>query len=184
MDYLTGEQYRRTIGLLCDVTPLLLMSCMKWTSLKKPPLSRPELDVVESMGFELMTPLLLYRYFCHAKMFLLAFIGNVKSLWTPKEIGAIIISPTRELALQISEVLPVFLTHEQLRQKLIIGGGSIEEDIKSVQNEEPTTSTNQHLYHEDLNWWDRFIVFSNKHFMSNIRLHQQLRYYTIPEFNY
>uniref|UniRef100_A0A1B0BH30 RNA helicase n=1 Tax=Glossina palpalis gambiensis TaxID=67801 RepID=A0A1B0BH30_9MUSC len=34
----------------------LLMSCKKWTSLEKPPLSRPVLDVVESMGFELMTP--------------------------------------------------------------------------------------------------------------------------------
>ncbi|KAI9576365.1 hypothetical protein GQX74_009419 [Glossina fuscipes] len=150
------------------------MSCKKWTSLKKPPLSRPELDVVESAA---AIPLLLSRKDVSAEA----------SLWTPKEIGAIIISPTRELALQISEVLPVFLTHEQLkhlRQKFIIGGGSIEEDIKSVQNEEPTTSTNQHLYHKDLNWWERFIVFSNKHFMSNIRLHQQLRYYTIPEFNY
>uniref|UniRef100_A0A1B0BR68 RNA helicase n=1 Tax=Glossina palpalis gambiensis TaxID=67801 RepID=A0A1B0BR68_9MUSC len=34
----------------------LLMSCKKSTSLEKPPLSKPVLDVVESMGFELMTP--------------------------------------------------------------------------------------------------------------------------------
>uniref|UniRef100_A0A1B0C2M4 DEAD/DEAH box helicase domain-containing protein n=1 Tax=Glossina palpalis gambiensis TaxID=67801 RepID=A0A1B0C2M4_9MUSC len=57
------------------------------------------------------------------------------SPWIPKEIGAIIISPTRELALQISEVLQVFLTHEQLqhlRQKLIVGGGNTEEDLRSV----------------------------------------------------
>ncbi|KAI9577145.1 hypothetical protein GQX74_004907, partial [Glossina fuscipes] len=62
-------------------------------------------------------------------------VAGLKSLWTPKEIGAIIISPTIELALQISEVLQVFLTPEQLkhlRQKLIVGGGSIEEDIRSV----------------------------------------------------
>uniref|UniRef100_A0A1B0BQA1 DEAD/DEAH-box helicase domain-containing protein n=1 Tax=Glossina palpalis gambiensis TaxID=67801 RepID=A0A1B0BQA1_9MUSC len=72
-----------------------------------------------------------------------------ESPWTPKENSAIIISPTRELALQILEVLEVFLTHEQLkqlRQKLIVGGGSIEEDVKSVQNEGPTIPTNQHLY--------------------------------------
>ncbi|KAL9896743.1 putative ATP-dependent RNA helicase DDX55 homolog [Glossina fuscipes fuscipes] len=138
------------------------MSRKKWTSLEKPPLSKPVLDVVESMGFELMTPvqaaaipLLLSRKDVSAE----AVTGSGKTLaflvpllemlsrrhnespWTPKEIGAIIISPTRELALQISEVLQVFLTHEQLkhlRQKLIVGGGSIEEDIKSVQNEGPT----------------------------------------------
>ncbi|XP_037893523.1 probable ATP-dependent RNA helicase DDX55 homolog [Glossina fuscipes] len=138
------------------------MSRKKWTSLEKPPLSKPVLEVVESMGFEFMTPvqaaaipLLLSRKDVSAE----AVTGSGKTLaflvpllemlsrrhnespWTPKEIGAIIISPTRELALQISEVLQVFLTHEQLkhlRQKLIVGGGSIEEDIKSVQNEGPT----------------------------------------------
>lgn len=64
-----------------------------------------------------------------------------ESPWTAKEIGAIIISPTREVSHQISDVLQVFLTHEQLkhlRQKLIVGGGSIEEDIKSIQNEGAT----------------------------------------------
>uniref|UniRef100_A0A1B0BIM7 RNA helicase n=1 Tax=Glossina palpalis gambiensis TaxID=67801 RepID=A0A1B0BIM7_9MUSC len=34
----------------------LLMSRKKWSSLQKPPLSRPVLGVVESMAFELMTP--------------------------------------------------------------------------------------------------------------------------------
>uniref|UniRef100_A0A1A9UNF7 ATP-dependent RNA helicase n=1 Tax=Glossina austeni TaxID=7395 RepID=A0A1A9UNF7_GLOAU len=138
------------------------MSRKKWTSLEKPPLSRPVLDVIESMGFELMTPvqaaaipLLLSRKDVSAEAVTgsgktLAFLvpllemlsrRNQESPWTPKEIGAIIISPTRELALQISEVLQVFLAHEQLkhlRQKLIVGGGSIEEDIKSIQNEGPT----------------------------------------------
>uniref|UniRef100_A0A1B0A5N3 ATP-dependent RNA helicase n=1 Tax=Glossina pallidipes TaxID=7398 RepID=A0A1B0A5N3_GLOPL len=138
------------------------MSRKKWTSLEKPALSRPVLDVVESMGFELMTPvqaaaipLLLSRKDVSAEAVTgsgktLAFLvpllemlsrRSKESPWTPKEIGAIIISPTRELALQISEVLQVFLTHEQLkhlRQKLIVGGGSIEEDIKSIQNEGPT----------------------------------------------
>uniref|UniRef100_A0A1B0C349 DEAD/DEAH box helicase domain-containing protein n=1 Tax=Glossina palpalis gambiensis TaxID=67801 RepID=A0A1B0C349_9MUSC len=77
-----------------------------------------------------------------------------ESPWIPKEIDAIIISTTRELALQISEVLQVFLTQEQLkhlRQKLIVGGGSIEGDIKPVQNEGATIGTNQHVYYKDLN---------------------------------
>lgn len=61
--------------------------------------------------------------------------------WEPKEIGSLIISPTRELAVQISEVLGRFLQHEGLsflRQKLIVGGNSIEEDIKSVVKDGPT----------------------------------------------
>lgn len=55
--------------------------------------------------------------------------------WLPKEVGALIISPTRELAMQISEVLDRFLQHEKLaylRQQLVVGGNSIEDDIKSL----------------------------------------------------
>lgn len=62
------------------------------------------------------------------------------SPWLPKEIGALIISPTRELALQISEVLERFLEHEDLRflrQKLIVGGNSIDDDIKSLVKDGP-----------------------------------------------
>lgn len=58
-----------------------------------------------------------------------------ESPWLPREIGALIISPTRELAMQISEVLKRFLEHEELnflKQKLIVGGNSIEEDINSL----------------------------------------------------
>ncbi|KAL9929371.1 probable ATP-dependent RNA helicase DDX55 homolog [Glossina fuscipes] len=159
------------------------MSRKKWTTLEKPPLSSLVLDVVESMGFELMTPVqaaailsLLSRKDVSAKAVTgsrntLAFLVPLlemlsrrsnESPWTPKEIGAIIISPTRELASQISEAWQVFLTHEQLkhlRQKLIVSGSSIEEGTKSVQNEGPTISTNQHIYYKDLNWLDRLIVF-------------------------
>lgn len=53
--------------------------------------------------------------------------------WKKSEIGALIISPTRELAQQISEVLSKFLNHQELNfltQKLLIGGNSIDEDLK------------------------------------------------------
>lgn len=63
-----------------------------------------------------------------------------ESAWTSKEIGALIISPTRELAVQISDVLEQFLRHKKLshfKQKIIVGGNSIEDDIKSIIKEGP-----------------------------------------------
>lgn len=63
-----------------------------------------------------------------------------ESPWLPREIGALVISPTRELAMQISEVLGKFLEHKDLnylKQKLIVGGNSIEEDIKSLIKDGP-----------------------------------------------
>ncbi|GBP02529.1 Probable ATP-dependent RNA helicase DDX55 homolog [Eumeta japonica] len=62
------------------------------------------------------------------------------SPWLPKEIGALIISPTRELAMQISQVLDKFLEHEDLsflQQKLIVGGNNIEDDINSLIRDGP-----------------------------------------------
>lgn len=55
--------------------------------------------------------------------------------WKKNEIGAIVISPTRELALQTSEVLEKFLKHTELNfltQKLLVGGSSVEEDVQSL----------------------------------------------------
>ncbi|KAH8326117.1 hypothetical protein KR067_001985 [Drosophila pandora] len=137
------------------------MSRKKWTSLDKPPLSEPVLQVVQSFGFQQMTPvqtaaipLLLARKDVSAE----AVTGSGKTLaflvplleilqrrhketpWGAKEIGALIISPTRELARQISEVLAKFLEHEDLdylNQQLIVGGNSIEEDIATLRKETP-----------------------------------------------
>ncbi|XP_050442815.1 probable ATP-dependent RNA helicase DDX55 homolog [Adelges cooleyi] len=48
------------------------------------------------------------------------------------EIGGLIISPTRELATQISQVLAEFLTNiEGITQMLSLGGNSIETDVKA-----------------------------------------------------
>ncbi|XP_017874191.1 PREDICTED: probable ATP-dependent RNA helicase DDX55 homolog [Drosophila arizonae] len=137
------------------------MSRKTWKSLDKPPLSQPVLEVLQGFGFDLMTPvqtasipLLLARKDVSAE----AVTGSGKTLaflvpmleilqrrhnetpWTAKEIGALIISPTRELARQISEVLAQFLAHEQLEhlnQQLIVGGNSIEEDIAALKQQSP-----------------------------------------------
>uniref|UniRef100_A0A1B0D550 ATP-dependent RNA helicase n=1 Tax=Phlebotomus papatasi TaxID=29031 RepID=A0A1B0D550_PHLPP len=60
-----------------------------------------------------------------------------ESPWKKTEIGAIVISPTRELATQTSIVLKSFLEHPDLSiftQKLLVGGNSVEEDINSLRN--------------------------------------------------
>lgn len=54
--------------------------------------------------------------------------------WKNMEIGAIIISPTRELATQISEILEKFLRNiPSLKQVLLVGGVTLKEDMKKLQ---------------------------------------------------
>lgn len=56
--------------------------------------------------------------------------------WKKTEVGSIVISPTRELATQTSEVLDMFLKQEGLdkfTQKLLVGGTSVEDDVKSIE---------------------------------------------------
>ncbi|XP_011499766.1 PREDICTED: ATP-dependent RNA helicase DDX55 [Ceratosolen solmsi marchali] len=53
--------------------------------------------------------------------------------WKKFEIGAIIISPTRELAIQISKILSQFLKRiSNLKQILIVGGLTVKEDIAQL----------------------------------------------------
>lgn len=56
--------------------------------------------------------------------------------WKPTEVGAIIVSPTRELAAQTSQVLSHFLKHPQLpfTQRLLVGGNSVDEDVAALQS--------------------------------------------------
>lgn len=57
--------------------------------------------------------------------------------WKKTEVGALVISPTRELATQTSDVLEKFLQHSELqcfRQKLLVGGTSVEEDVESLKS--------------------------------------------------
>lgn len=58
--------------------------------------------------------------------------------WKKNEVGAIVISPTRELATQTSSVLKSFLDHPQLKefqQKLIVGGNNVDEDVHILKKE-------------------------------------------------
>lgn len=58
--------------------------------------------------------------------------------WKKNEVGAIVISPTRELATQTSGVLKSFLDHADLKhfkQQLIVGGNSVEEDVHRLKRE-------------------------------------------------
>ncbi|XP_039429486.1 probable ATP-dependent RNA helicase DDX55 homolog [Culex pipiens pallens] len=133
----------------------------KWTDLGKP-LSPPVLEVIEQLGFEKMTPVqaatipLLLSYKDVAAEAVtgsgktLAFVVPLVELllkrqrdsaWKKAEVGAIIVSPTRELATQISDVLGQFLGHEELgkfSQKLLIGGNSVEEDVSGIVREGAT----------------------------------------------
>lgn len=58
--------------------------------------------------------------------------------WKQNEIGAIIISPTRELAAQTNAVLQPFTAALKFTQKLLIGGGdgtNVEQDVASLRKE-------------------------------------------------
>lgn len=62
---------------------------------------------------------------------LLELLIKRKEPWKPTEVGALIVSPTRELATQTSKVLESFLSKlDAITQKLLVGGNSVEEDIQ------------------------------------------------------
>ncbi|KAL0122430.1 hypothetical protein PUN28_007271 [Cardiocondyla obscurior] len=53
--------------------------------------------------------------------------------WKATEVGAIVVSPTRELAMQISEILEKFLKEiSSLRQILLVGGVSLNKDMENL----------------------------------------------------
>ena len=52
-------------------------------------------------------------------------------MWTARETGAVIITPTRELAAQVSEVCRSFLP-PGLQVRLLIGGRDVEQDVISI----------------------------------------------------
>ncbi|KAJ8973932.1 hypothetical protein NQ317_001138 [Molorchus minor] len=60
---------------------------------------------------------------------------TTKKKWKKHQIGAIVISPTRELAIQTKSVLEHFLKFvKNLTQILLVGGNSVEEDIRSFKD--------------------------------------------------
>jgi len=124
----------------------------EWSSLG---LSKAILDTLEEMQFHTMTPvqsttipLFLARKDVAAEAvtgsgktlaFLLPILEILTHLEEPlkqNQIGALILSPTRELASQISQVLSKFLEKiPSLKQQLFIGGTKFNEDIEKFKNE-------------------------------------------------
>nr|XP_003701478.1 PREDICTED: ATP-dependent RNA helicase DDX55 isoform X1 [Megachile rotundata]XP_012136629.1 PREDICTED: ATP-dependent RNA helicase DDX55 isoform X1 [Megachile rotundata] len=124
------------------------MKTQNWNELKVP-LSKPVLKTIKELKFSHMTPvqaasipLLLEGKDVAAEAVtgsgktiaflvpLLEILQKREEKWKPMEIGAIIISPTRELAVQINEVLQQFLNNiPNLKEVLLVGGTTITEDI-------------------------------------------------------
>lgn len=118
-----------------------------------PRLSDKTLGVVASLGFEAMTPvqnatvplLLTNKDVCVEAVTgsgkTLAFVIPIVELLLrrdtrlrPHEVGAMIISPTRELARQIHEVVELFLAaHSHLSAVLLVGGTDVQEDLAACE---------------------------------------------------
>ena len=121
----------------------------RWSDLD-PPLSECCLKGIVELGFEFMTPVQASTipYFMQNKdVAVEAVTGSGKTLafvipvvemlikrtspWTKGEVGALVISPTRELATQIASVFAPFLP-PSLSQALLIGGRDIQADVSLV----------------------------------------------------
>lgn len=121
-----------------------------WDSLE-PPLSKCCLEGIEKLGFKFMTPVQssTIPYFMQNKdVAVEAITGSGKTLafvipiieiltrrpspWSARETGALILTPTRELATQIAGVLKPFLLEVSLSLTLLIGGKDVQNDIASI----------------------------------------------------
>ena len=124
-------------------------SCRSWDTLK-PPLSGCSLSVLRTLDFSFMTPVqsATIPYFLKNKdVAVEAVTGSGKTLafvlpiveilagrskpWSSRETGAMILTPTRELATQIAGVFQNFLS-TSLNLVLLIGGRSMQADIESI----------------------------------------------------
>lgn len=135
-------------------SPLLAMdaplSDRIWDSLR-PPLSRSCLAGVKRLGFRYMTPVqsATIPYFLQNKdVAVEAITGSGKTLafvlpiieilsrrpepWSPGETGALVVTPTRELATQIASVMRPFVRDISLSLSLLIGGKDIQENIADI----------------------------------------------------
>ncbi|XP_041347387.1 ATP-dependent RNA helicase DDX55-like isoform X2 [Gigantopelta aegis] len=117
-------------------------------------LSEKSLTSVDQLGFHKMTPVqcaCIPQFMSNKDVAVEAVTGSGKTLAfvipllemlqrreipiRKHEIGAVILTPTRELAFQISEVVDHFLTNfTQFTSILCIGGSSISDDIKKFQD--------------------------------------------------
>lgn len=129
-------------------------SKFSWTTLEKPLSTEILSTITESFAFAQMTPvqsatipLLMSCKDVAAEAVTgsgktLAFVVPLLELllrrhrewpWKPTEVGAIILSPTRELATQTFQVLGTFLGQlSHFQAKLLVGGNSVDEDITQL----------------------------------------------------
>ena len=127
------------------------LSDRTWDTLK-PPLSKNGLEGVQGLGFQFMTPVqsATIPYFMQNKdVAVEAITGSGKTLafvlpiveilsrrlepWSPGETGALVLTPTRELATQIAGVMRIFLQDVPLHLVSLIGGKkNLQEDIASI----------------------------------------------------
>jgi len=118
-------------------------------------LSKAVLETIDSLNFQKMTPVqsaAIPLFLDRKDVAVEAVTGSGKTLaflipileilsklenpLKPHQIGAVIISPTRELAQQINEVLVNFLSRmTHLTQQLFIGGTNINTDVEKFKNE-------------------------------------------------
>ena len=126
------------------------VSDITWDSLE-PPLSKHCLDEVKRLGFFFMTPVqsATIPYFMQNKdVAVEAITGSGKTLafvipiieiltrrpqtWGAGETGALILTPTRELASQIAGVLEPFLLQTSLKLVLLTGGTDIQKNVSCI----------------------------------------------------
>ncbi len=126
------------------------LSDRTWDRLE-PPLSQSCREGVRKLGFEFMTPVqsATIPYFMQNKdVAVEAITGSGKTLafvlpvieiltrrshpWSSRETGALLITPTRELASQIAGVLGPFLDEVSLTLTLLIGGSDLQNNITRI----------------------------------------------------
>lgn len=126
------------------------LSDRTWDTLD-PPLSPCCQEVIKKLGFQFMTPVQssTIPYFMQNKdVAVEAVTGSGKTLafvlpvieilsrrpraWSVGETGALVVTPTRELATQIANVLAPFLSGTTLSLTLLIGGVDMQENIASI----------------------------------------------------
>ncbi|KAK6641207.1 hypothetical protein RUM44_012916 [Polyplax serrata] len=121
----------------------------RWESLD-PPLSEFALNAIRDLGFSLMTPVqaaTINLFQKNKDVAVEAVTGSGKTLsflipileimtrreerWKANEVGAVVISPTRELAIQTHEVLQYFLKYFKFTNLLLVGGQFVENDVRN-----------------------------------------------------
>ena len=129
------------------------VSDRKWDQLD-PPLSEKTMKVLQKLNFEFMTPVqgATIPHFMKNKdvaveavtgsgktlafvIPLLEILSKVSRTWTGKGTGALVLTPTRELASQITGVLENFLKIFCFKTLLLIGGTDVHDDVARINAE-------------------------------------------------